>query len=319
MRNKATVRILAAVCVAAIFAGGAEARKAEAGTNVGNVLRIGSGARGPAMGNAYAASATGVASLHYNPAGLGFSSRAEVGAMYQALILDVQQGEVGFSHPINSTTSWGVGIGYIDYGKTQRVSLADVLSNNSPSTTFTGRDLVAGLSVGKELGAAVSVGATGKFLSQEIDNVSGTAFAADFGVQFRPRDLPFPVRAGVTAQNIGSTVKFERAKEDLPFLVKGGLSIDLFNDHVTISADVEKVRNQEVTAGVGAEGRFMDMFALRVGYDGRIDADDGLTAGFGVKLSDLMMDYAYTPYGKLGNNHRLSLQYNFGPDYDYRR
>ena len=41
------------------------------------------------------------------------------------------------------------------------------------------------------------------------------------------------------------------------------------------------------------------------------DMGSGLTAGFGFRISSLNVDYAFVPYGDLGNAHRFSLSYNF--------
>ncbi|RMH58975.1 MAG: hypothetical protein D6679_03255 [Candidatus Hydrogenedentota bacterium] len=283
----------------------------DAGSSAGLVLRLGSGAHGPAMGDAYTADATGIASLHYNPAGLGFTARGEAGATYQRLVLDIAQGDLGFAHPINSVSAWGISFNYIDYGKTQRVTLKDIINNNNPSVTFTGRDLVFGASYGRQVNSTLSLGVTAKILNSEIDNVTATAFAADVGLSYRPENLPF--RLGISGQNLGTTLKFERVSEDLPALVRGGIAFD-FN-RVTVAAEVEKVRKQNVTFNGGVEFRVVDMLALRGGFDGRVDSDNGWTAGLGLNIGDLAVDYAYIPFGNLGNNHRVALTYQFGPSY----
>lgn len=285
----------------------------DAGANAGAILRMGSGARIPAMGDAGVANAWGVAALHYNPAGLGVTERAEIGAMYQSLVLDIGQGEMRFAHPINHRSAWGVSLNYLDYGRTTRVTLADIFQDVQPSAKFSGHDLVLGASYGIRVTDQISIGITGKMISGEIDNVTATAFAADFGLQ---ASIPgWPVRLGVTAQNIGSSMKYDFENENLPLMVRGGIALDLFEKRVTLVTDVEKVNYQDVTAAVGVEVRLMEMMALRAGYDGRIDAGSSLTAGLGIRVADVTIDYAYVPFGRLGNSHRLGLTYQFGPRY----
>jgi len=161
----------------------------------------------------------------------------------------------------------------------------------------------------------LSFGLTGKIINQEIDNSSATAIAADFGAMFRSSGWPIPVRIGIVGANLGTKLELDRVSENLPALVRAGLAVDLWNERLTVAADVEKVRDQAVTAQVGGELRLIEQLSLRVGYDGRIDSDNGMTAGFGVKVSDLTIDYAYVPYGRLGNNHRVGLMYQWGPRY----
>ena len=100
------------------------------------------------------------------------------------------------------------------------------------------------------------------------------------------------------------------SQADSPFaaaITGGSVVLETFEDGL--------LNVPNVTASAGAEVRLMDLLALRVGYDGRIDADNGLTAGFGVKVADMGVDYAYIPFGRLGNSHRVALTYQFGPRY----
>lgn len=311
--TKRMIRTVIAGVMIVGLVGMAGAASNDAGTTAGTMLRLGAGARGRAMGDAMTANSIGVSAMYYNPADLGFTNRAEAEAMYQRLVADIGFGQIGFAHPINSVSAWGVGVSYLDYGKTARVTLSDVINNSQPATTFTGQDIAIRGTYGRRFSDAFAGGLTLKIFNQEIDNQSASAFAADFGLSIRPQS--WPLRFGVTGQNIGSKIKFDQERNNLPTLVRAGMALDLFEDHFTLSADLEKVRDQDVTGQVGAEFRLMQMLAFRVGFDGRIDADDGWTAGMGVKVSDLNFDYAYVPYGDLGNTHRVSLTYQFGPKY----
>jgi len=64
---------------------------------------------------------------------------------------------------------------------------------------------------------------------------------------------------------------------------------------------------------VGAEYLPVPEFAVRLGYRtgpqdlGTLGALSGLTAGLGVHVGPLSLDYAITPYGKLGMAHRIGL------------
>lgn len=313
MMRKMTAAVMACGFLLALAGGAAMAEANDAGSTSGALLRLGSGAVGPAMGDAYTASSRGVSSLYYNPGGLGFTRRAEAEAMYQRLVLDIGQGQVGFVHPINNQMTWGLGLSYLDYGRTTRVTLADVINSNIPSTTFGGQDILLTGALGRQFNENFSVGVAAKVFHQEIDNIAATAVAGDIGLSVKFTDLP--IRFGVAGRNLGTKLKFERTSEELPALVRGGFAADLFSNRLTLSADLEKVRNQDLSFGVGAEVRVIEMLALRVGYDDRNDAGEGLTAGLGVRVSDLSFDYAYVPYGDFGQNHRIALTYRFGPTY----
>jgi hypothetical protein len=55
------------------------------------------------------------------------------------------------------------------------------------------------------------------------------------------------------------------------------------------------------------------MVALRTGYQfGRnTGAGSGFSVGMGLTFSNLGLDYAFVPYGDLGDTHRISLGYKF--------
>ena len=41
------------------------------------------------------------------------------------------------------------------------------------------------------------------------------------------------------------------------------------------------------------------------------DIGEGITAGIGLKMGKTSIDYAYVPYGDLGDTHRISLGMRF--------
>ncbi|MGH7740347.1 MAG: hypothetical protein ACREL1_09410, partial [bacterium] len=68
----------------------------------------------------------------------------------------------------------------------------------------------------------------------------------------------------------------------------------------------------------GAEYAWSKTFFLRVGcreplQDSETGGLSGLTAGAGARIGDLRVDYAYSPYGDLGNAHRITVGFDFPP------
>jgi tetratricopeptide (TPR) repeat protein len=69
---------------------------------------------------------------------------------------------------------------------------------------------------------------------------------------------------------------------------------------------------------LGLEYGLERVFFLRAGYqktlqDNALGGANGLTAGIGFVLDDFHFDYAYLPYGDLGDSHRVSVGYALGP------
>jgi tetratricopeptide (TPR) repeat protein len=66
----------------------------------------------------------------------------------------------------------------------------------------------------------------------------------------------------------------------------------------------------------GLEFSYLSKYFLRAGYQGflsnnAIDGLSGLALGAGIQLAGFTLDYAYLPYGNLGDSHRFSISYPF--------
>jgi tetratricopeptide (TPR) repeat protein len=71
------------------------------------------------------------------------------------------------------------------------------------------------------------------------------------------------------------------------------------------------------TLNAGMEYSLDRVLFLRAGYqqplqDNALGGTSGLTAGIGFALDDFHFDYAYLPYGDLGDSHRVSVGYALG-------
>lgn len=287
-------------------------REDDAGTSAGALLRLGMGARSPALGDAGVADGPGVDATHYNPAALAFLRRAQFSASYQQMVLDIGNGELAYVRPGGGTAGWGLALRYLDYGASPRVTVRDLVNNNTVSQTFTGQDVALSVSYGQLITDAWSWGLTLRSFHETIDRFRDSAYMADAGLAWRPTG--WPVRFGLTAQNLGTSLTLHREDAALPALGRLGMAADLFGDLLTISADAEKARGEGVTAQVGVEVHASKNFDVRAGYDGRVEADHGFTFGLAARVLDLEWDYAFVPFGELGDNHRVSLRMSFGPE-----
>ncbi len=85
-----------------------------------------------------------------------------------------------------------------------------------------------------------------------------------------------------------------------------------FLDSGILALDLNQPRHGDLTIHIGAEYVALKMAALRIGYNGRNEADSGITAGGGIRINNLFVDYTFVPFGDLGNSHRMSLSYKWG-------
>lgn len=288
------------------FVVNAHAAQDGGGANAGITLRFSPSAYAAAMGDAFTAPARGVAAAYYNPAGLGWTREREISLMYQDVVLDVGQGSLGFASPLGERSAWAVLAQYVDFGTTQRTVVSG--TSGAASGTFTGQDIAVGLSYGARM-SSWGYGATAKVYSSSIDNATATAFAVDMGLRWQSEDGPLSF--GATVRNLGTGLKYDGATERLPTTFRLGAGWQAIRKYLLITADLEKVADENWSAHAGAELTLAEMFSLRAGYDGSIELDNGFTAGAGFKTGGFELDYAFIPFGVTGNNHRVGLGYKF--------
>ena len=97
--------------------------------------------------------------------------------------------------------------------------------------------------------------------------------------------------------------------DPLPLTLKMGIAWS--GEALTLAADVAKPQDNDLYWCVGAEWWMREIIALRAGYKTNQDIAEGWSAGLGFKFQRIHLDYAYVPYGDLGNTHRISLGMKF--------
>jgi len=162
----------------------------------------------------------------------------------------------------------------------------------------------------------LDLGSTLKYIRQTIDNESAHTAALDLGALygFDVRDRHFT--AGLSVLNLGPGVKFTEKRYDLPLTFKAGLSHRIYETGMVLDADVSKPIDNYPSAALGVEFPLSDKFYLRSGYRYRLYGNElgawsGFAAGMGFTMSKFSFDYAFSPFGDLGNTHRFSLSLKF--------
>ena len=149
------------------------------GTAGASELLIPVGPRGIAMGESNIIAATGVEALYWNPAGVSsMTNNADVLFSHMSYIADigVEYGAVaanfeGFGAIAFSIKSLSIG----------DIPVTTTINPDGAGATFSPSMIVAGLSYSRMLTEAISVGITGNFISERMEDVSASGFAIDFG------------------------------------------------------------------------------------------------------------------------------------------
>lgn len=300
-----------------------------AGTTSAAFLQLGFGARATALGDAFTARADDASSTYWNPAGMSQLPSRELLAEHDLHIQDIAIDRLSFVQPLGAPGSGprkalGLSLTYLNLGGIE----ARTGDTAQAEGTFGANDFYGAASYSQPLGEGLSLGVTGKFIQQRIGSNSASTYAADLGVLQRLGR--FQLGAAVT--NLGHSLKFIDQAFPLPQAVRGGVAFDAAPVPVVVSAEAENLKGESgATFKMGVEYAASGMLALRGGYlsrsgstqnalkggplgasaDGGLSGWVGMTGGFGLRVGAYAFDYAFVPYGELGNTHKMSFSVRF--------
>lgn len=298
-----------------------------AGTSGASFLKLGSGARAGAMADAFTAVADDAFAAYYNPAGLARLSGSQLGGAHSAMFQGVSYQTLAFVVPFgrgegrervqtdNNRHALGLSIYYLGVGEIERRTGDSTL----PVGSFDSADSAYAASYAYAPNDRLSLGFTGKYIHQTIDTYSANAMAADLGVLYRVNPhTGKPVNLGATVRNIGNRIGFVSSQADpLPTTVVVGAAAALTKGF-TMDIDLGKARDNDVYAALGMEGRKNLSEgvggAFRAGYTSSRRDNGGLsgvTAGGGLSFNKANFDFAWIPFGALGDSFRFSLLIKF--------
>ncbi len=281
------------------------------GTAAYGFLKIDVGARSTGMGGAFVGLADDETALFFNPAGLVQTETRRFFTTYNNYISDIQSGFLGYVHPYSDNMRLGASICYFNFGSFEKT---DELGTNLG--TFGASDFAFAASLAKQISNRFSLGITGKFVYEKIEDFSSDALALDLGLLYTAPDGR--TRVGAVGQNLGVQLSghTKSHKDPLPASVKVGVSHRMRELPLVIAADVAKPFDNDVFFSLGGELTALEPLYLRLGWSsfGRYqktdsDKDDlaGFAAGFGVTWKVYRIDYAYSSYADLGGAHKISV------------
>jgi outer membrane protein OmpA-like peptidoglycan-associated protein len=271
------------------------------GTSVMPVLRIEQGVRLAAMGGAGIGAVDDASAIYWNPAGLGRVQADNYALSHHQWFAGIKD-EVAHAALPSGAGAFGLGL---VYSGEPGIEFWDV--NNVPGDTFRTWDGALSAGYGFAIAGDYYVGAAVKGFYQDLYTSSGYGGAVDIGFACQP--LPF-LRLGATGRNIGFAT-YGSGNEPMP--MEAGVGGGLAFGPVHAMLDVIVPIDNSPSLHVGAEYLPVPEFAVRLGYQtgpqdlGTLGMLSGLSAGFGVGVGPLILDYAITPYGKLGMAHRIGL------------
>jgi len=267
------------------------------GTTAANFLKIGVGARAAAMGDAFTVIVDDSTSLYWNPAGLAKMEKRQFSATYNMWFAGINQGYLGMGFPLSGEGIVAGGMNYVDMGDFDGRDEA-----GNPTGTFTASALNCQLGYANRVGEKLIWGISAGLVQDTIADDIKSTYAANFGLLFETSES---LSLGLALQNIGGQL----GGDPLPFVAKIGMAYTW--QSLLLALDIAKPADNDLYYCAGIEWWIMDGIALRAGYKTNQDIGEGLTAGFGFDKGKIRFDYAYVPYGELGNTHKVSLGMSF--------
>jgi outer membrane protein OmpA-like peptidoglycan-associated protein len=277
------------------------------GTSVMPVLRIEQGVRLAAMGGAGIGAVEDASSIYWNPAGLGRVLGNCYAISHHQWFAGIKDEIIHAALP-SGQGAFGLGLAY---SGEPGIEFWDEYNQSGPDDsliTFRTWDGVLSAGYGFAIARDYCVGATAKGFYQNLYTSGGYGGAIDIGFACRP--LP-SISLGAVARNIG-VATYGQGIEQMP--LEAGVGGSLVLGPVNTLVDIILPIDNAASLRVGAEYKPVPEFAIRLGYRtgpedlGTLGALSGLTAGLGVDVGPLSLDYALTPYGKLGIAHRIGLE-----------
>ena len=300
------------------------------GTSAANWLKIDSGVRGIGMGGSQVASGRGLSGAYYNPASIAFIEKSEVYYSKSNYLAGITHNTLGYGTKLTPTDYFAIHLFYLDSGE------MEVTTSPSPDGIeeyFNVMDLSLRLMYGKQLTDRLRIGASIKYIREEIYTTQMQSFVFDLGSNFNTGVLG--IKLGMSVSNFGPDVRFSgpgldvivpdttdisgrlakiTQKFSVPLVFRVGVEKDLLNedgdDHFIVTIDGINPIDYTVYGGVGFEYSWQNIAFIRGGT--RLYHDTaGISLGGGLKWSMFAVDYAYVNYGILEETHQFGISLNF--------
>lgn len=176
------------------------------GTTSGEFLLLGASARGAALGSAFQAMANDVSALYYNPAGVALLKDPGALVSTYSYVASTRYSWVGLAFPFSGGTR-AVGLHLGTFGFNDQPEYTVELPDGTGSTYSVSESYI-GVTYGENFSDRFSAGITAKGVFDQLGEVSGSAFAVDFGTNFHSALNNHPIKFSFVIQNLGSNLSY---------------------------------------------------------------------------------------------------------------
>ncbi len=279
-----------------------------AGNSGLSFLKLGLGARNIAMSDLGVIGNNNLTALNYNPALLAESKPTQLFFSHNNLFFDLNAEMVAGSFEMFGLP-FAIGV--------NTTTISDIEIRTIPGeveSKFDAHYFNASISTAFNIYENLSIGATVKYIYENLFSDDATGLGFDFGAAYK--NIIENLSVGISLRNIGSMNNLRNQPTKLPsdfrFGVEYKFDIPESKFDVTAIGGMQKYTDADDSHfHLGTEVIYDKMFSLRGGYITGYDSKD-LSAGFGVLWNNISLDYAYVPINyNLGDYHIISIMYSF--------
>jgi len=277
-------------------------------------LKVLPGARQQGLAGSLTGAIDETYALYANPGAVGFLREWQWSASYTEWIADIFNASLIYGRQVRLRSPWSdranfaLGIHY--------QGIREFDSSRGATAPASAKDILLTASLGSPISVLsrnIALGLNIKYFRSELAQFSANALVFDVGLIYRtPRfRLSQPggffdygiLSAGVSANHLGTSMKFLNSATPLPRTLRAGLALNLGTHdglQLQLAADYKSVRDEDNRFSFGVEltnlfspfGKgFGRLFDLRGGYD----FDDNLLSKLSVGLSVRLDDYMLAP------------------------
>lgn len=313
--------LAAALVTPAVAQTGTQDNTAYGGAS-GEFLLLGAGARGHALGGAYAALATDITAMYYNPAGLAQLARPGVMFSANSYIAGTKYAWAGIAFPFGGgVRSVGFSLGSFGFSDQPIYTLDDP---EGDGRSYSVRQTFLSATLAQNFSDRFSAGLNVKFINDRLGTAKANGVAVDFGTNFHASVGARPIRASFVIQNLGTNLQhsgqdlivgvtrepplgtvdvpqepqsavLSTSSWTLPVLFRVGVALDLVvqgNNRLTVLSEFTQPNNTKPGAGAGFEWSMQNIgqrgFSLAARGSYSLQADNqvsDLTIGIPTKES----------------------------------
>lgn len=284
------------------------------GTTSAAFLKLGSGARAAAMGEAYVGLADDASGLAYNPAGMAQSLAGELQATHTEWFRGLRYENLNGVFSVGDGGMVGATFNFLSV---PQITRTEQIGNNQSDPSLNFREIGAFQPFDMQFGVAyarpvyrnVLAGANFKLLGQAIDDKSTFGIGLDLGVIYLSGVKGLTL--GFAAQNLGTPIKLKREAFDLPLLLRLGGAYRAFDEKLLVTLESDLPTDNALVFSMGLEFAVAGKFFPRMGY--RFNSIfNPWSAGLGMNVDPWGFDLSVVPFGELGLTYRGSVYWRFG-------